>query len=110
MTMTERIRTRRAGRLATALTSGGLALAVIGVAAPASADPVPEATIQQNCEARGGSYWTQVGADGNRQSTCSTNDGASLSCVDNYRNGERWGGSCNRAAPPRQSPPPAASP
>ena len=40
MTMTERIRTRRAGRLATALTSGGLALAVIGVAAPASADPV----------------------------------------------------------------------
>jgi hypothetical protein len=90
----------RAGMFATALLSGAVAVGIGIGAGPVHAAPLPEDQIKQNCEAKGGAYWTQVAADGTQNSTCSTNDGQGLSCVTNYRNGESWGGSCNRAAPP----------
>ena len=92
--------TNRAGLVATLLASAGLALAGIGIGVgTAHADPLPEDQIKQNCESRGGTYWTQIAPDGARESSCLTNDGNGLSCVDLYQNGERWGGSCNRSAP-----------
>jgi hypothetical protein len=63
-TRSTRLRSLLAGSLFTAGAVAGL----IGLAAPANAQP--ESTIEANCKAAGGSYGTIVRDDGVRVSTC----------------------------------------
>src|ERR1700752_1491903 len=90
---------KKAGLFTTALLSGALGIGVAFGAGSAYAAPLPEDQIKQNCEAKGGAYSTQVSVDGTQNSTCSTTDATGLSCQTFYRNGDSWGGACNRAAP-----------
>jgi len=60
--------TRLRGLLAGSLFAAGAVAGLIGVAAPANAQP--ESTIEANCKAAGGSYGTIVRDDGVRVSTC----------------------------------------
>jgi hypothetical protein len=64
ITRSARLRTLLAGSALAAGTVAGL----IGLAAPASAQP--ESTIESNCKAAGGTYGTIVRDDGVRVSTC----------------------------------------